>query len=412
MKVKDLQCDFHMPDQLEPKFVGEKEIGQHLPPYALVDAYPVDEYPACPSTWMNGSDISSSYFIPVEKDKGMWLNFNNCCHHPHNVAVVISIQGVNPITGQQTDILRLEKYEEKCPIHDEPFKQDMFCPTCKFKWPAQNYIATTGTPGSAFWLDGFRVPGGRVRQYIFTPEKIKGIANQLIGEDKVFAIGIAFYLSKEKKPEPQSRPVLRSAGGACGQGVGSAGNNHFAYFSSTMSKVKGSLGCGGTITPDSAIEQPSIAVPGGGSAEVGFVNKTTSESAEINCISSIPPVVDSSYDRIAFQLVPDNLIKADDGTYHEIGEQTCGDLNIDTSVQEPIVEEAEEVEDTVNLEIGAGALIDQKVYPDPKPIEFWEDKPAGMIYINYCDKKMCDKILKAGKRKDKEEGYLEDLSVG
>jgi len=365
MKVKDLQCDFHMPKQLKPVFVNKKETAHSLPPYASVDAYPVDEYPACPSTWMNGSDISSSYFVPVKKDKGMWLNFNDCCYHTHEVAVVISIQGVNPITGQKTDILRLEKYEEKCPIHDEPFKQDMFCPICKFKWPAQNYIATTGTPGSSFWLDGFRVPGGRVRQYVFTPEKIKGIANQLIGEDKVFAIGIAFYLSKEKKPEPQGRAVLRSEGGDV---LESFGGGHDCYYAG----------------------KPNII----GSSDISNV--------EVSC--AIPPVIDSAHDRTLYQLGPN----ADTDGNYVLGEKTCADLNVDPVVQEPI----EEVEDTVNLEIGAGALIDQKVFPDPKPIDYWEEKPAGMIYINYCDKKMCDKILKAGKRKDKEEGFMEELNVG
>src|SRR5690606_10809222 len=108
--------------------------------------YVVDEYPSCPDTWMNGSSKASSYFVGVKEGHGMWLDFNKLQEHEHDVAVVISVQGVNPITGQKTSALRLEKYETKCPVHDKEFGQENFCKDCGFKWPSQNFISTNATP--------------------------------------------------------------------------------------------------------------------------------------------------------------------------------------------------------------------------------------------------------------------------
>jgi len=209
MDIKEFGVTLHMPQKLEQKITNGKEIPQMLPPRREMEAHPVDSYPACPDSWMNGSDIASSYFVGVEEDKGMWLDFNDCACLDRDVAVVISVQGISPITGQKTDILRLEQYKKKCPIHDVNFKQDSYCPKCDFDWPDQNYLATTGTPNGNFWLDGFRRPDGTVRQYIFTAEEMKGIASQLIGKDKVYAIGIAFYYSKEKKPQKERLSNIR-----------------------------------------------------------------------------------------------------------------------------------------------------------------------------------------------------------
>ncbi|GAG40894.1 unnamed protein product, partial [marine sediment metagenome] len=64
------------------------------------------------------------------------------------------------------------------------------------------------------------------------------------------------------------------------------------------------------------------------------------------------------------------------------------------------------------LEIGAGALINQKVYRDTRDMEYWEDKPAGMLYINYCDMETLNQILEAGEIKKKSEGFMDGLKVG
>jgi len=41
----------------------------------------------------------------------------------------------------------------------------------------------------------------------------------------------------------------------------------------------------------------------------------------------------------------------------------------------------------------------------------WQDEPAGMIYINYCDVATAERILAAGQRKQKAEGFLSGVQL-
>ena len=45
-------------------------------------------------------------------------------------------------------------------------------------------------------------------------------------------------------------------------------------------------------------------------------------------------------------------------------------------------------------------------------IDYWESKPAGMIYINYCDEETQKKIIDAGRRADVKDGFMKDIKVG
>jgi uncharacterized protein YegL len=184
MNVNGFSVTINMPESVKSKDDADDNA---LPPYAPVVAHVVDEYPASPSNWMHGSSKASSYFVGVKPEHGMWLDFNDNSKNERDVAIVVSVQGINPITGQKTSELRLEKYEKSCPVHNEEFAQERFCKSCGFKWPAQNYLSSTGTPKGEFWMDGFRSPDGKVRQYIFTEEQARGIANSVIGDDRVFA---------------------------------------------------------------------------------------------------------------------------------------------------------------------------------------------------------------------------------
>lgn len=178
-----------------------------LPPYNPRAAFAVDEYPACPDSWMHGSGKASSYFVPILPERGMWLDFQANLQHTHHVAAVISVQGVNPLTALKADPIRLEQYREKCPKHDLAFQQDRFCSECKYKWHPQNYLCSNNN--SPFWIDGFRTEDGVIRQWFFTEEECKGVAAQILGSERVFAIGIAFFESKEPKPK---RQVYRGGG--------------------------------------------------------------------------------------------------------------------------------------------------------------------------------------------------------
>lgn len=405
MKVNGLTCQFNMPDALKSRKGHDgEEIAHSLPPHKRVVAYPVDEYPACPDTWMHGSSKSSSYFLAIEEGKGMWLDFNGCNRDNYDVAAVVSVQGVNSVTGQKTDVMRLEQYKTKCPVHDVEFQQDRFCPECKYKWPAQNYIATTGTPSGNFWLDGFRSKDGVVRQYIFTADEAKGVAAKKIGKDRVFAIGIAFYRSKKPKPTPPPAPTR-------------------AVYSASLTKT-----C--SLSP-----YKGLAAGGGGGVEsdvyyspnYGGPSLDSDDSSDIGPIGTADAVL--SY-------APQQETKTKSSTLAESLKATfslpkqqhtnsikCNLRSVDKEVKtsagivlpDVITEKQFEVMPQINpktYEVGAGARINQEVYPDPKDLDYWEPEPAGMIYINYTDSETVATILAAGRREEKEEGMLEDVAVG
>jgi hypothetical protein len=332
MNVNGLACTLNMPNALKTrKDADGNEISQGLPPYAPRSAYVVDEYESCPDNWMHGNSKSSSYFVGIEEGKGMWLDFNQCNNDEYDVAAVISIQGVNSITGQKTDNLGLEKYESNCPIHNEEFGQDRFCSKCKFKWPAQNYLSTTGTPHNSFWLDGFRTPDGKVRQYIFTEEQARGVAANTIGEDRVFAIGIAFYRSKSKK-------------------------KNVPYLSRSYPLYSKDIKWNNEVQPWST--QDSYCVP------------CSAASATLSYNSESP--------------------------------STSGVMRASTTRSiEP-----------KKLEVAAGAQITQEVHSDPENLDYWNEEPAGFIYINYCSQDDVEKITSQGKREEIVDGFLAGIPTG
>jgi len=209
MSVNGATVTFNNPQRLPQRFNDRgEEIAHGLPPYAQVSAYNVDEYLACPESWPRGeSGKSASYMVPVKVDHGMWLDFNGNSSHTHDIAIVISMQGINSVSGLPAE-LALHQYKNCCPVHKDSFNADRFCHKCNIKWPPQNYLSSTGTPEGLFWIDGFRAANLITRQYFFTKEEERGIAAQMLGKARTFNIGIAFWRSKSPKPFIH-RPVMR-----------------------------------------------------------------------------------------------------------------------------------------------------------------------------------------------------------
>ncbi len=384
MSVKqDLKCIFNMPKQLSSQFNGDQEEFHSLPPYSPVDICPVDEYEACPTNWMHGSDVASSYFVGVKENHGMWLDFNECFYHTHDVAIVISVQGINPITGQKMvakKALKLEQYHKKCPIHKINFKQDRYCDKCGFKWPGQNYLATTGTPEMMLWLDGFRTPEGTVRQYIFTEDKMRGVASQLIGEERVFAIGIAYYLSKNKKLYVSQRPEKREY------------QDNYGSFLNNINKIEHSCLSTFDVSSDDQIylDNSKMDLSYDSVAAFGGSLDNTNIGSNINA----------------------SVGKASNKNFGVAETQKTGSPMASSILRGQMTGSIKPITPVKKLEIGAGALIQQRVYDDPKILTYWEEKPAGMIYINYCDEKTKKKILDAGRRADKKDGFMKDIKIG
>jgi hypothetical protein len=344
LTVNGLHCTFNMPEAVARKHDAQgNEITASLPPYRPRIGYPVDKFPASPGSWMHGSGKASSYFVPIIPEHGMWLDFNQNTNHSHHVAAVISVQGINPLTGMKADPIRLEQYKDKCPKHGESFLQDRYCPTCKFEWHPQNYLSSNS--GGPFWIDGFRTEDGVIRQWYFTEEECKGVAAQLIGAERVFAIGIAFYLSKQPKPVRQ-------------------------YTSRGISVQMCSLGGGPRMT--------------------NFIGAASYSGKDGVAACSSNTFLDS---------------------YEPLGD-VYDDQRLGSFEAEGGFAEAISIEKSLKkLEIGAGAKIHQKIGADPEKLDFWQDEPAGMLYINYCDVSTAERILAAGQRQQKADGFLAGVKL-
>jgi hypothetical protein len=314
----------------------------------------------------------------------MWIDLNGVADDDHYISAVISVQGVNPVTGQRTSELRLEQYQTKCPVHNVDFQQDRFCPECKYKWPAQNYIASNVTPEGRFWIDGFR-SDGKVRQYIFTADEAKGVASNIIGDQRVYAIGIAFYRSKAKKP-PKPQPMLMDS------------FNSFNYGS-----ARGMLRCcsvGAAAAPASYTKGIK-----GASVSKQLMSYSPMHTNKVVSRQGAVPVTSSE---VSFEA---ETLGAMDAAMAagEIGDSGAEIKYMSLAESSAAIEE---VKVTKSYEVGAGVSIDQQVHSDTEPMNFWEEQPVGMIYVNYADGETVKRILAAGKRQEKKEGFLNAIPVG
>lgn len=394
MTVNGLRAEINTPTALRGKELHS------LPPHQQIPAHVVDEYPACPDIWEHGSDKASSYFVSLKAGQGMWFDFTQNQFRTHHVAVVISVQGINPVTGKPITELCLIQHQKQCPVHNIDFQQDRYCPQCKYKWPAQNYIATTTC--QPLWLDGFRNEDGEVRQYIISEEQARGIAKQIEDKDpkfkRVWAIGFAFYLSKDPKPIPPASP-LRSA------------MSLFDGYS------KGSSMCPGAAS----MEHDSLDMK-----DDGLDYEMTSSSGpkwltttSPNHPPGIPKIVSVDYPSQSAG-APKNLstyscsaIQSTSVSVPEAVRQRKSVLKrVRTSGVMSTQAPVEKVVETKKLEVGAGARIRQEVGVDPNPINFWQETPVGMIYVNFTSEETLQQILGAGKREDKAEGPLDGMKVG
>lgn len=332
------------------------------PPYAPQKIYHVDDYQCCPENWMRSSSEISSYFVGIKSGHGMWLDFNDNNHLDHYVAILISVQGINPITGLKHSEAKLERYEDKCLKHGCKFGKDRYCEECGYQWPMQNYLSSLSTRYGSLWLDGFRTTNGEIRQYIFTEEEIRGVAKNIIGNDRVFSIGISFFKSKNKKNDfstfnwPNVEKSYNKE------------NKHFfkkmieekdiVYYNDSYSKTKFTCGISGQ-------------------SYTSYASKNIMRSA----ISA------SSNDNLSSKI-------------------SCDSKESLNYISSPI--------QTKNVEIGAGAKINQKIYDCEKDLDFWEDEPSAQICINYTDIDSVEKILSMGKidfNKNKD-GFLSGIPIG
>jgi hypothetical protein len=280
----------------------------------------------------------------------MWLDFNENSNNTHHVAIVISVQGINPITGMPCKDAQLEQYIEECPKHKIKFGPDRYCSKCDYKWPKQNYVCTTGTPDGFLWLDGFRSVEGIIRQYILTAEKMRGVASNLIGKDRVYAIGLSFFISKDKKPKKEIRIVETVRNVIYGQ-------PHF--FSPVHTPINWQI--------PSNNPPPLCNPPGTSDPQNGWdFNWTTCKDLMTdnnlapngsNAKGKGPVIgggsTTSSYLCTSNSIEPTKLLR-----YGAVSETYTDHSKLFKSVQ------------TQKIEVGAGAKINQAVYDDPEKLDY------------------------------------------
>lgn len=396
MKSNGFYAGLNMPDALVSHVDKNKneEFSHELPPYAKRKHFLVDEFPACPTNWMKSEGKLTSYFVPVKENKGMWLDFNKNFENDYHVAIVVSVQGVNPITGLPCKDSALEQYIETCPKCNEKFGPHRLCTKCGYRWPKQNYICTTGTPLGMLWLDGFRSAEGIIRQYILTQEKMRGVASNLIGESRVFAIGLSFFMSKNPKPKTKYNQIIQTNNPAkspffspCYPPIDLSPRTLYDFdrYSEKMDKY---------------LENVNVIDDG-----LKGYNTCTTSNAEIACSTA----------HSSEQVTQTQLEDLRTGSKDQITQDQLG-YNVPskkTGQNFKGMSSARHIK-TIKLEVGAGANINQLVYDDPEPLDFWRSEPESILCINYLLEEEALKIIKSGQisvEGDKE-GYLKNIPVG
>jgi len=335
-----------------------------LPPGTPIEVFAVDEFEVPLDHWVKGA---GNYVVPVDSDWGLWFDWT--MNDQMNTAVLPSIKGMNPITGQRTNGFSLERYETKCPVHDEVFKEGMLCEKCGFKWPYQNYI----THPNILWWDGFRTDDGKVRQFFFTEELAKSIPELVIGkEDTVPAFGFAFFRSKIERE-------TKTSGGIICPPLYESQPAHTYYSNS-------SVPCGASV-----------------SGEVSYGSTVFGEQNIFDTLAELKRSKMSVRSSSSIGLgIPCPTKKL------ELRELLNQDRSFEVDQERPVKKRTSEVG------VGAGAEISQGLQIDALKVTDWEEKPSSVMRLYFVFVEQFEEIRAKGMKNLSgiPEGYLSGLPVG
>lgn len=363
-----------------------------LPPGTPIPVMPVDCLKERPDYWVGGV---GSFCCPIESDWALWFNWTM---NMSNIAVLSSVKGMNPITGQRINGLELEQYKEKCPIHGTKFKHGRFCEECNFKWPDQNYVSE---PNPLYW-DGFRTADGQVRQFYFTEDLAKSIPELVIGkEDTVPAFGFCFYTPKDaqnqeyeggnrlKNKFPKNQRQTRSIGGGM---VGMSGCGIPGVYTSSL---------------DMSSSEPLIGRRKMSHRMPERKKKAYKSSSNVFYTSSIADGSMCLADSACLETKFDDSVKGSITAYN------CSSVGMGMTSPDSMLEVNSR---SINAEvgIGAGAKIKQGLVQDVRAVDSWQDKPAGIIRVYFVFREQFERYAQAGLKDltGSKEGYLDSLPVG
>lgn len=355
-----------------------------LPPGEPVPVFPVDALPGCPEDHLRGP---GNFVCPVHPDWGLWFDWT--LNDRLNTAVLPSVKGMNPVTGQKLEGLALERYVEKCPVHETPFLTGNLCEKCGYKWPPQSYICSPNT----LWWDGFRQPDGTVRQFFFTAEEERDVASAVIGKkNTVPAFGFAFFEPKTRREEE-----VRTKGGGF-------------YASPPTSPV---FGWGGMKSFS----------PGG--QQVNSIKKAMYRkklhSSDVHYQGLVPQdnMIVNQPDECELQSLSCEVDSSIQSTYccnsPEVGSSGFEAAPIVMAApEEPPMRFLRSVDLDRSVSVGAGAEIRQELLPDTLKVSEWKDEAAGIIRLYFVFEPEFKRILKKGIRdlSGSSEGYLKGVKVG
>jgi len=359
-----------------------------LPPGSPIEVFAVDEFEAPLEHWIKGA---GNYVVPVDSDWGLWFDWT--MNDKMNTAVLPSIKGMNPITGQRTNGFSLERYETKCPIHDEVFKEGMLCEKCGFKWPYQNYITHPNT----LWWDGFRTDDGKVRQFFFTEELSKSIPELVIGkEDTVPAFGFAFFRPKVTRETKTSGGIICSGGGTICPPLYDV---HTYYSNSTInccSVSESDLQAAQGVTGVQGITEDPVQCAASASYETLGMKQKRSKMT-IRSSGNIVPNLAQPHLAPSCQRTPCPTKKLD--LYGSLF-----DVDQERSVKKR----------TSEVGVGAGAEILQGLQIDTLKVTDWEEKPSSVMRLYFVFVEQFEEIRAKGMKNlsGVPEGYLAGLPVG
>lgn len=386
-----------------------------LPPGRALPVVPIHCLPGCPDNWVRES---GSYVVPVTADIGLWFDWT--MNDSYNVAVVPSVKGMNPITGQKLEGCQMEHYRDTCPIHKTPFAHGRYCEECKYSWPPQNYVSTPNT----LWWDGFFQSDGTVRQFFYTEDEQKDVATALIGKPNTMpAFGFAFFKYKHERPaetyRTRSMPEFLYTGNTLGLTKG--GNSAINCFDSdsvtkgsqSFKKVKPGSGhykCGAT----------KGGTKGGGSSAGqnawGYGDYESVDSIEISCLSASAPgaSADGWQNRVSdsFNETP---MSHNEMLRSAVNYSADNIKVLSEDEGRALRPEMYERETMKEVSIGAGAAITQSLSVDTRPLADYHAEPQALLRIYFCFENQFKDIIDKGgikKLEQQKNGFLQGVPVG
>jgi hypothetical protein len=366
MKNKGFSATLKRAERLQ-----ERGIAHGLPPGYDIPTYPVDALPAAPEDWMRGD---GNYVCPVDSEWGLWFDWTS--NDRMNTAILPSVKGMNPITGQAMEGFKLDQYKEKCPVHDVPFKAGLLCEKCGYKWPPQSYVSYP----NVLWWDGFRQPDGKVRQFFFSEDEKRDIASLVIGkENTVPAFGFAFFETVKRREIEKTSWRLSSYASP------QYDNNPIKF----MTKQKSTLADLGGQHTNSTKKRYRNGGIGGQSVGASIDMTYHPNNTEFLCsTNSAEPC-------------------------------TTGGTGILRSAEAQYAAEPEpghvEFQAVKSVSVGAGAEINQELSTDTLAVNEWKPEPSATIRLYFVFRKQFTQIVKKGGVIDLDgdkSGFLKGLPVG